>query len=323
MKKIVGILFVLTLLLVFDVTQESDDAIIVYSSSEQFRNTKFQEMLNEHFPEKEIYVTYMSTGKAASRIQAEGEATDADIIIGMETAYLQALEDNLDDITDMRHQDYLESIPTNDKYLIWERQAGSIIVNHTVLEKNGLPVPETYEDLLAPQYKGLIAMPDPKTSGTGYFFYKGLVNQWGEEEALEYFEKLSENIKQFTESGSGPVQLLLQEEVAVGLGLTFQGVEKLNEGYDFELFEPEFGAPYNLTGTAIIKGRKNKEGVKEVYEYIVNDILVYDKEYFSPDTILENQENKIDNYPEDITYANMEGIEDSDEKERLLDLWQY
>ena len=323
MKKVVCILLAVTILLAFDVANENENAIIVYSSSEQFRNSKIQELLNEHFPDKEIYVTYMSTGKAASRIRAEGENTDADIIIGMETAYLQELEEDLEDVSDIKHQDYLDSIPEHDKYLIWERQAGSIIVNHDVLDKYNLPVPKTYEDLLNPEYKGLIAMPDPKTSGTGYFFYKGLVNQWGEDKALDYFDHLSENIKQFTESGSGPVQLLLQEEVAVGLGLTFQGVEKLNEGYNFELLQPEFGAPYNLTGCGIIKGRKEKEGVKEVFEYIVNDVLVYDKEYFSPDTILKDQKNFVENYPQNIEYAEMDGLENSKEKERLLDLWEY
>ena len=45
-----------------------------------------------------------------------------------------------------------------------ERQAGSIVVNNEVLAKYNLPMPQTYEDLLDPMYKGLIAMPDPKSA---------------------------------------------------------------------------------------------------------------------------------------------------------------
>ena len=30
-----------------------------------------------------------------------------------------------------------------------------------------------------PQYKGLVTMPNPKSSGTGYNFVKSLVNAWG------------------------------------------------------------------------------------------------------------------------------------------------
>lgn len=71
------------------------------------------------------------------------------------------------------------------------------------MKKHHLPVPQTYEDLLDPQYRNLIAMPDPKTSGTGYFFYKSIMNTKGDQEGLAYFDALEKNIKTFTESGSG------------------------------------------------------------------------------------------------------------------------
>ena len=73
-------------------------------------------------------------------------------------------------------------------------------------------------------------MPDPKSSGTGYFFYKNWVNLWGDQDALDYVDKLYGNLKQFTESGSGPIKLLRQGEVAIGLALTFQAVSEINDG---------------------------------------------------------------------------------------------
>ena len=60
-----------------------------------------------------------------------------------------------------------------------------------------------------------------------------------------------------------------------------------------------------------------------VFDFIINDFLMYDKEYFSPEQILKEQDNKIENYPQNIQYADMSGIEDIDEKERLLSLWKY
>lgn len=86
---------------------------------------------------------------------------------------------------------------------------------------------------------------------------------------------------------------------------------------------PEEGSPYSLTGTAMIRGRKDKRGVSEIYEFIVNDFLLYDKEYFSPEQILVEQTNRIENYPQNIPYADMEGISDMQEKDRLLDMWKY
>ena len=208
-------------------------------------------------------------------------------------------------------------------WVTWERQAGAIIVNRDILEKYGLEKPTCYEDLLKPEYKGLIAMPDPKSSGTGYFFYKNWVNLWGDQGALEYVDKLHGNLKQFTESGSGPMKLLTQGEVAIGLALTFQAVSAINEGQPFEIIYPPEGSPYSLTGSAIISGHQDKEGVKEVFDFIINDFLVYDKQHFSPEIIYEGQTILLDNYPENIRYADMTGIQDDIEKERLLAIWKY
>ena len=145
----------------------------------------------------------------------------------------------------------------------------------------------------------------------------------GTEGALEYVDKLYANLKQFTESGSGPIKLLKQGEVAIGLALTFQAINEQNSGQPFEIIFPEYGSPYSLTGTAMLKGRETDRSICEVYDFIINEFLVYDKENFSPETIYEGQTNTIENYPQNIVYANMDGIQDIKEKERLLALWKY
>ena len=64
-------------------------------------------------------------------------------------------------------------------------------------------------------------------------FLKALVNSMGEEEAFAYFDKLSENILQFTSSGSGPVNSLVSGEAVIALGMTPQAVTQINEGVNF------------------------------------------------------------------------------------------
>ncbi len=57
--------------------------------------------------------------------------------------------------------DYVDDAKTkDDRYVIWNRQAGSIIVNHSVLDKHDRQR-RILEDTLDPSYRGLIAMPDP------------------------------------------------------------------------------------------------------------------------------------------------------------------
>lgn len=324
MKKIIGILLAITIALTIITTEKSENAIIIYSCMEQFRNDELQKQLNEEFPELDVYVMYMSTAKAAAKLSIEGPSSDADIVVNLENAYMTKVEEHMADVTPYSHLEYVEDmVVESGKYLIWDRQAGSIIVNRTILEKNNLPVPETYEDLLDPIYKDLISMPDPKSSGTGYFFLKSLVNTMGEEEAFAYIDELAKNVKQFTESGSGPVKLLIQGEVAIGLGLTFQAVNEFNNGNDFIIIEPEFGSPYSLTSMSMLAGREENEDIVRVFEFVANDYMVYDKMYGSPEKVLVDQVNGIENYPENITYADMDGIESVEEKERLLDKWKY
>ena len=326
MKKGIIILLLITILFTILATHENNDSIVICASTEQFRNDTLQEQLKERFPDKNIIVMYMATGKAAAKIYAEGPRSEIDILVGMETGYLNKIKSSLADISGISRIPYMDGVQVEDNgnlWVTWERQAGAIIVNKDILNKYGLETPKTYEDLLKPEYKGLVAMPDPKSSGTGYFFYKSWVNTMGDAGALEYVDRLYENLKQFTESGSGPIKLLKQGEVAVGLALTFQAINEMNDGQPFEVVFPEGGSPYSLTGTAIIDTHQDKTGVKEVYDFIINEFLVYDKENYSPEQIYEGQVNKIPNYPQKITYADMSGIQDDKEKERLLSLWKY
>lgn len=324
-KLIIGIALITLVFTVFTVGS-SEDTIVVCSSAEQFRNDEIQKQLNEQFPQYNIVVMYMPTGKAATKIAVEGSNTDVDILVGLETGYLNKIKDNLADISGRSRLDYVDGLTPADngnKWVTWERQAGAIVVNEQVLQKYNLEPPKEYSDLLKPEYANLIAMPDPKSSGTGYFFYKSWVNEWGTDEALAYVDKLEKNLKQFTESGSGPIKLMIQGEAGIGLALIFQAVGEINDGMPFKIIYPTEGAPYSLTGTALVEGHENKKGVSEVYDYIINNCMTYDKEHFSPEQVLKEQKNLIPNYPKDANYANMEGISDSEEKERLLDLWKY
>lgn len=326
MKKGIIILVIITLLFTVLADTGNKESIVVCASSEQFRNDEMQAQLNERFPDKNIVVMYMSTGKAAAKVYSEGSNSEIDILVGLETGYLNKIKGSLADISGLSRIPYMDGVTVADngnRWVTWERQAGAIVINRTILEKHGLEAPKTYEDLLKPEYRGLIAMPDPKSSGTGYFFYKSWVNAMGEEAALAYADALYANLKQLTESGSGPIKLLKQGEVAIGLSLTFQAMNEINDGQPFDIVFPELGSPYSLTGTAIIEGHQNKADVLEVYDYIIHEFLIYDKENFSPEQIYDDQINRIPNYPQNITYADMSGIQDDQEKERLLAIWKY
>lgn len=303
---------------------KSKDTITIYTSMEENRNQELIKQLEEKFSDLTINVQPMATGNNAAKIKAEGTNVEADIILGLETAHMEALKDNFADLSYYDDSYYIEGLnPTHNKYLLFEKYTASIIVDDSYFKTNNLEYPASYQDLLKPEYKGLIAMPDPKTSGTGYMYYLNVVNVMGKDKALEYFDSLSQNIKQFTTSGSGPINMLKQGEIAIAMGMTYQGVEEITKGANYKIIELDTKTPYNTTSSAIISGRENKANVKEVFEFIMKDFSKYDKENFVPGKILKEQENKIVNYPLDLTDADMTGISDSQTKETLITEWKY
>jgi iron(III) transport system substrate-binding protein len=282
-------------------------------------------LLRDRFPDYNITIQVLSTGNHAAKLRAEGTRTEADIVLNLETGHLQGLQDILADLSVFDLSEFLpELVPSSKRFLPWDKSSGAIIVDRTRLASLGLPVPASYQDLLNPIYRGLISMPSPRTSGTGYMFLVSLVNAWGEEAAFAYFDGLAQNILQFTTSGSGPVNALIQGEVAIALGMTLTAINAINNrGVPLELFFFEEGAPNITTGFGIIRGRETKPIVKEVFEFIMTKVVRDDKELFCPEPIMVNQTNNIPNYPRIIPYANMDGVYDLDLKERLLARWMY
>lgn len=324
MKKLLIGLVVVIIALYFAISEHESNTLVIYSALEQYRNDDLKALLSEEFPELNIQIMYMPTAKVAAKIQSEGTKSDADIVLAVETGYMEKIKDSLADVKQYSQLEYVDGLlPEHGKYLIWESYGGGFAVNTEILEKYGLEEPKTYEDLLKPEYQNKIAIQNPKSSSTGYNFYLNLRNIWGEEEALAYFDELDKNVKQYSESGSGPVKLLIQGECAVATALTYQVVTEINNGNPLKMIYPESGSPYSLDGVSIVKGKDEKQEVRDVFTYLVNECLVYDKNHYNPGLIIKGQNSKMENYPENITYADMTGIEDLQLKEDLLNKWKY
>lgn len=302
---------------------KENNRVVIYSSAEDYRNEHFLTRLKEQFPDYDIVIEYLSTGNQAAKLQAEGLSTECDISVDMEYGYYPLLEQYFADLSSYDVSHFSEDmISQNRKYLPMYRNGGAIIVNTETLAKNGLAKPTSYQDLLKPEYEGLVSMPNPKSSGTGYMFLKSLVNAWGEEKALAYFDGLAQNILQFTSSGSGPVNALVQGEAAIGLGMTGQAVLAINDGAPLELLFFEEGSPYTGYGYSMIEGKQERACVREVFDFFYTTLVDEDKALYFPEPIYRDKTFEIENFPADISYADMSG-NTSEEKVRLLALWAY
>ena len=305
------------------------EEIIIYTSIEDYTIEYMQEMFEEKLPDYDIEIEYMSTSNIAAKVLAEGSSSDCDIIFAEEYGYVEKMAQAgvLAKLSDTYDQSVYteESLLTEAKDYVLPalKTGGAIILNNKVLTDKNLAKPTSYADLLKPEYKGLISMPSPKSSGTGYMFYLSLVNAWGEDAAIKYFNDLTPNILAYTTSGSGPVNALTSREVAVGMGMISQAAEKLSEGVsELEIVVFEEGAPFNLYGNCVVKGKEEKAGVKAVMDYLYSEFTDLCNAKYYPETVLKDKTYEVANFPKNIKYADMKNNTLAN-KEGLLEKWTH
>jgi len=310
-------------------TKDSDksnksEKVTIYTSIEDYRIEYLNKRLEEEFPKYDVNVVFYATGDHIAKLLKEGRNTDCDITHSLEYSYLQQLDDKgyLADLSSYDQSIYLKNLVISDDFLPQERGSGAVIINTKVLKDQGLDEPKSYNDLLKSEYRGLISMPNPKESSTGYMFYKSLVNAWGEKRALAYFDKLTDNILQYTESGSGPLKAVASGKAAVGLGTTATAVTELNDGTPLKITYFKEGAPYSVYGQAIIKGKEKNKAVKDVFDFLVNTFNYDNCKKYMPEAIYKDKTFTLKNYPKNIKYADMTNNTIM-EKEKLLSKWKY
>ena len=308
------------------------DRVVIYTAAEDERIAYIQEALDKQFPNTEIVIQSLGTGQLLSKLQAEGKDSDCDIFYDLEVVNAEIiLNGNPDLFVDLSDYDFsiYDSSVTgytdrHHKYAVNGKTAGAFLVNTKMLEEKGLPVPTSYEDMLKPEYAALISMPSPKSSGTGYSYYNGMVTLLGEEAGLNYFETLNPNIKEYTTSGSAPAKAAVRGDVAIAYGLLWQCVNYANENEGMTIVVPDQGLAFDLFTMGMISGHETKGSVKEVFSYLYNELNKPQCALFNPDKIyVDMPAAEIANYPASYDEITMNGLFDFQYKQDLLDKWTY
>ena len=332
MKKILSILLAACLALLCAAPAfAAGDRVVIYTAAEDERIAYLQEELNKRFPDAEIVIQSLGTGQLLSKLQAEGMDTDCDIFYDLEVVNAEIiLNANPELFADLGEYDfsiYDDSVTgytdRHHRYAVNGKTYGAFLVNTAVLEEMGLAVPQSYEDMLKEDYADLISIPSPRSSGTGYSYYNGMVTVLGEEEGLAYFEALNDNIREYTTSGSAPAKAAVRGDVAIAYGLLWQCVNYANANEGLAVVVPEAGLAYDLFTMGMISGH-DRGTVKEVFTYLYNELNRPQCAKFNPDRIYTDMPAaEIENYPTGFGEITMAGMFDFEYKQDLLDRWEY
>lgn len=253
---------------------KAEGTLTVYGSCEEAYLSaacqKFEELYG-------IQVDYqrLSTGEVYTKIEEEAGSPSADVWFGGTTdPYNEAVTAGLLEPYEAQNASHLISDTYRDAdgnwYGIYKGILG-FMVNQEELDRLGIEAPKDWDDLLKPEYKGLIGLSNPSTAGTAKLVINTMVQMKGHDEAMEYFKALDENVYQYTKSGSGPSKMVGPGECVIAVGFLHDGITQILSGYDnIELIIPASGTSYEIGATAIFKGCQHENAAKLWIEYALS-----------------------------------------------------
>lgn len=139
--------------------------------------------------------------------------------------------------------------------------------NTELLARKKLPVPRSWADLLKPEYKGEIQVANPASSGTAYTMVATLVQLMGEDKAFDYMKALHRNIGAYTRSGTGPIKAVARGETTLSISFVHDGPGEALQGFPVATVTPAEGTGAEIGSMSIIKGARNLEQAKALYEW--------------------------------------------------------
>ncbi|WNC17001.1 ABC transporter substrate-binding protein [Brevibacillus brevis] len=198
----------------------------------------------------------LSAGETLVRLQAEKNAPQASVWYGgpSDTFHAAAQEGLLEKYQPKEAAQLPKRFTDPQGY--WSPVyvgALGFAVNEEWLKKKGLSAPESWDDLLKPEYADNVVMAHPGASGTAYTVLATLVQMMGEEKAFAYLKKLDAHMRQYTKSGSAPAKQAGLGETGVGISFAHDILAPKSEGYPLLLTFPKEGTGYEIGAVALIK----------------------------------------------------------------------
>ena len=254
----------------------------IYTALEDEQVNDYLTEFKELYPDVKINVTRDSTGVITSKLLAEKDNPVADVVWGLSATSLLQLksEDMLEgyapDGVDKILPEFKDTAETPTWVGIdaWET---AFLVNKEVLASKGIDtIPESYEDLLDPKYKGLIAMSNPASSGTGLLTVNGILQLMGEEAGWSYLDELDKNVAVYLHSGSQPAKDTATGEYGIGVSFGYRCIQSAAEvGDDIAVAVfPKEGSGWDMEANALVKKTDEKDISKKFLDWAISDNIM-------------------------------------------------
>lgn len=250
--------------------------LTVYTALEADQVKAYQTAFEKKNPGIKINWVRDSTGIVTAKLLAEKAAPKADVVFGLAATSLMLLDKEgmlqayapvgLDKLKKtMRDQ------ANPPKWVGMDIWASAICFNTVEAGKKKIAAPASWADLIKPEYKGQIAMPNPASSGTGYLMVGGWLQMMGEEAGWKYMDALHQNVAAYTHSGSKPCRQAGAGEYAVGLSFEYRANKTKKDGAPIEAILPKEGLGWDMEAAAIVVTTKHVDAAKKLLDWAVTE----------------------------------------------------
>jgi iron(III) transport system substrate-binding protein len=247
--------------------------LLVYTALETDQLKAYSESFVKQNPGIELKFVRDSTGVITARLLAEKANPQADAILGVAASSMEIFkgEGMLAPYSPAGFQKLTRNYSDHANPPAWVGQdvfAAVVCYNTVEGAKKGIPKPETWKDLLKPVYKGQITMPNPASSGTGFFDVSAWLQMYGEAEGWKYMDGLHDNIAQYTHSGSKPCRQSGAGEFVVGISFDYRGNDVKQKGAPVELVFPKEGLGWDIEAAGIVKATKKMAAAQKLMDWV-------------------------------------------------------
>jgi len=265
---------------------QGKEKIVVYTALENDQISEYLPLFKKQYPDIEVEIVRDSTGVITAKLLAEKGNPRADAVWGLAASSLLVAENQgmLQPFAPKGLSRIRPNFRDQDKTPSWvgiDAWMSAFCVNTAELKKKNVPVPTSWADLSKPIYKGMVVMPNPASSGTGYLSVAGLLQLMGEQKGWTYLDKLHENVAQYVHSGSKPCKLAANGEYAIGISFDYRAIQEKAKGGAIEAVFPKEGSGWDIEANALIKKPMIKTAARTFLDWAITEPLMveYAKNY--------------------------------------------
>lgn len=309
---------------------QAQQELNVYSAMAKEHFAELIDAFEKQEPDLKVNKLLDSNGPIIARVLAEKDNTRADVILGASVPGLIVLEDmkllmpyapaGLDQIKE-RFYDRRSDVPN---WVGTDAWASALCYNIKEGERHNVTEPKSWADLIKPEYKDQIVMPNPNSSATGLLAIAGWIQVFGEEKAWDYMDALHKNVSQYVHSGSKPCRMAANGEATIGIAYPAPGVKAITSGAPLTVVIPSEGVGSEVEGVAILAGAKNPDAAKRLADFAASQEAneIHNKYYAL--VARNGVSTPVENYPEgeEAALVDMDFYWVSANRDRLLTEWQ-